>query len=313
MEIIRGAHNISAIHHGCVLAIGNFDGVHIGHQKLLHRLCKQGKTLRLPSTLIIFEPQPLEYFRAEAPPPRLSRFHEKIALINKHSKLDRVLCLSFNAKLAAMEAADITSKLLVEQLGAAYILVGDDFRFGYDRQGTVETLRLAAKQNNFQVEHHHSVLQNGHRVSSSLVRERLGDGDLAAAEQLLGHPYVLSGRVVPGRKLGQTIGVPTANLHFRRFAPPLRGVYAVSVQTGGENYTGIANLGTKPTVAGERLLLEVNLFDFQGDLYGHKLEIRFRRKVRDEQRFKNIEELKLQITSDIQTVRNWQRQGGLST
>lgn len=312
MEIIRGTHNIQPAQHGCVLAIGNFDGVHLGHQQLLHHLCEQAEALGLPSTLIIFEPQPLEYFKPDESPPRLSRFHEKIALINKHSKLDRVLCLPFNANLAARTASDITSKLLIEQLKAVYILVGDDFHFGYGRQGNVETLQAAAKHSNFQVEHLNSVLHNGHRVSSSLVRKRLMNGDLAGAEELLGHPYTLSGRVVTGRKLGQTIGVPTANIQFRRFVPPLKGVYAVAVKTGARQCVGIANLGTKPTVSGERLLLEVNLFDFQGDLYGHKLEVRFLRKVRDEQRFKDFGALKEQINADIQTVRHWHQQGEIN-
>ena len=312
MEIIRGTHNIRPAHHGCALAIGNFDGVHLGHQQLLQKLCDKAKALGVPSTLIIFEPQPQEYFNREAPPPRLSRFHEKIMLIREHSQLDRVLCLPFNAALAGRLAEDIVLQLLVGQLGAVYVLVGDDFRFGAGRTGSIKTLQAAAAESHFQVEHLHSVRRNDQRVSSSLIRAHLMQGDLAGAERLLGHGYALLGRVVRGRQLGRTLGVPTANIHFKHFMPPLRGVYAVAVEADDRSqYFGVANLGTKPTLAGERLLLEVHLFGFDGGLYGRKLKVHFRRKVRDEQRFDGVEALKAQIAKDVACVQRWEAEGAL--
>lgn len=305
MEIIRGIHNIRPEHQGCVVTIGNFDGVHHGHRMLLAHLAAKGAELGLPTLLITFEPQPREYFRGATVPARLTRFREKMSLLRR-TELDRVLCLPFNERTAGMSASYVVEQLLHEQLGAGYVVVGDDFRFGRGAEGDYTLLKAAGDRLGFGVSHMGTLTFEHERVSSSRIREVLAEGAFEEAESLLGHPYFIMGRVVYGRQLGRQLGVPTANIRLQRYRAALEGVYAVTVLDGnGREYQGVANIGVRPTVDGKEPLLEVHLFDYHGDLYGQLLSVTFRRWIRSEQSFAGLDALKAQIETDIQTARSF--------
>ncbi len=303
MELIRGRHNLHDRHRGCVLAIGNFDGVHRGHQAVLEQLAKVGKACRLPTLLMLFEPQPREFLAPDLAPPRLTRLAEKLSLLADHP-LDRVLCLRFDRNLAGLAPDAFIEHLLVAQLGVSAIVVGEDFRFGHRSSGNLTTLREAGQRLGFEVHACTRFELDGQRVSSSRVRQALATGDLVQAERLLGHPYRLLGRVMPGDRIGRDLGFPTANLPLWRRQSPLSGVFAVRVGgPGGARWSGVANIGRRPTVAGTELRLEVHLFDFDGDIYGCKLLVEFVHKLRDERRFDSLAELRQQIDQDSRAAR----------
>lgn len=300
MQIIRNIQNLKPEHHGCVATIGNFDGVHLGHQAVLGQLAEKADELNLPLTVITFEPQPQEFFRPEKCPPRLTRFREKVQALRRYA-VDRVLVLRFDEKFSQLSADDFIQNLLVNGLGVKYLVVGDDFHFGKERTGDFAMLQAAGREHGFEVVNMHTLALDEKRVSSTRVREALGAGDLNAAEKLLGRIYRMSGRVAHGDKKGRTIGFPTANIHLHRINTPLRGVFAVELfGIEGEPLAGVANLGTRPTVGGMKTLLEVHLFDFDGDIYGRHVHVDFLRKLRDEQRFDSFDDLKAQILVDAE-------------
>ena len=303
MELIRGVHNLDQRHRGCVATIGNFDGVHLGHQAVLNQTCDKAREMRLPATVITFEPQPQEYFRPEQAPPRLTRLREKMLALKPYA-IDRLLCLDFNRNFANLTAEEFINKILVDGLGVRYLVVGDDFRFGKGRQGDFEMLLRAGKHYGFEVANTHSFTQGDERVSSTLIRQALGVGDLDRVEQLLGRPYSMCGRVAHGDKRGRTIGFPTANVYLHRKKTPILGVYAVRMNDVEPSpVNGVANIGTRPTVSGTRTLLEVHLFDFDKDIYGAHIEVVFVEKIRDEKRFESFEALKQQIQLDARQAR----------
>jgi riboflavin kinase/FMN adenylyltransferase len=305
MELIRGLHNLRPRHRDCVATIGNFDGVHLGHQAVLGQLADKGVALGLPTTVISFEPQPQEYFDHGELPPRLTRLREKIRALQRFS-VDRVLCLSFKPALAQMSAEDFIQRILVEGLGIRYLVVGDDFRFGQHRAGDFAMLQRAGEQHGFEVAHMHTFQLDGERVSSTRVREALQRGDLAHAEQLLGRPYRMSGRVAHGNKRGRTIGFPTANIFLHRARTPVEGVYAVELfGVEGEPVKGVANVGIRPTIGGTQALLEVHLFDFNADIYGRHVHVDFLKHIREERRFDSFDELKTQILLDAEVAREY--------
>lgn len=305
MELIRGFHNLQPRQRGCVATIGNFDGVHLGHQAVLGQLAEAAGRLNLPSVVITFEPQPREYFGAAAETPRLTRLREKLQALRRYS-VDRVLCLPFNRRLATWSAQEFIQRLLVEGLDVKYLVVGDDFRFGHQRQGNFAMLKEAGEQYGFQVVSMHSFHVDGERVSSTRVREALVQGDMRTAEKLLGRSYRMSGRVARGDRRGRELGFPTANIHLHRQATPVRGVFAVELfGVTGEPVEGVANVGTRPTVDGTRTLLEVHLFDFAADIYGAYVEVVFLHKLRDEVRFASLEALKQQIALDVEAARRF--------
>lgn len=303
MEYIRGTHNLKPQHRGCVASIGNFDGVHLGHQAIIKQLQQEGAKRALPCTLITFEPSPNEFFQGDEAPARLMRLSEKLAMFAHHG-VDRVLGLPFNTAMANMSAEGFIETVLHQQLGVQHLVVGDDFRFGHKRAGDIHMLRQAAEQYDFQVEQTASVIVDGVRVSSSLIRACLFDADFARAARYLGQPYRMTGRVAHGDKRGRLLGVPTANMILHRRVSPLRGVYAVRIHNLGDKvYDGVANIGTRPTVGGTRTQLEAHIFDFDGDIYGQRMSVEFVAKVRDEIKFENLEQLKQQIMSDIDSAR----------
>jgi riboflavin kinase/FMN adenylyltransferase len=254
--------------------------------------------------LLTFEPLPREFFAGAAVPARLTRFREKITLL-RDTGLDQVLCLPFNELTRNYSAEWVVEQLLHERLGIRYIVVGDDFRFGKNQAGDYEYLRAAGDRLGFGVSHMGTLTFEHGRVSSSRIREVLASGDFELAAKLLGHRYFIMGRVVYGRQLGRQLGVPTANIRLQRYRAAVEGVYAVRVQGLDREYQGVANIGIRPTVDGKEPLLEVHLFDFQGDIYGRLLTVEFVRKVRDEQTFDSLDALKAQIANDIRLARSW--------
>lgn len=307
MELIRGLHNLRPAHHGCVLTIGNFDGVHLGHQAVLGRLAEKADALGVPTTVMIFEPQPQEFFAPETAPPRLTRLREKLLALRRYS-VDRVMCVRFDQKFAALPAQAFIESILVDRLGVRYLVVGDDFRFGHRRQGDFAMLQQAGERHGFEVVNMHTFVLGEQRVSSTRVREALMAGDLAQAESLLGRSYRLVGRVAHGDKRGRQLGFPTANIHLHRVSSPVQGVFAVELfGIAGEPVPGVANVGTRPTVDGRRCLLEVHLLDFSGDIYGAYVQVDFLQKIRAEQRFASVQELKAQIDKDVLVAREFFR------
>ncbi len=304
MRIIRGLHNLRSGHRGCVATIGNFDGVHLGHQAVFQHLRERAAEFGLPTTVITFEPQPQEFFMPDKAPARLTRLREKLQVM-RQCGIDRVMLLEFNARLAAMSADAFIERLLVEGLGVRFLYVGDDFRFGKGREGDIHALERAGRAHGFEVASMETFAVGRERVSSTRIRQALTEGDLETARRLLGRPYRICGRVAHGDERGRTIGFPTANIDLHRRVSPLRGVFAVRVYgLGDEPLPGVANIGTRPTVSGDtRYLLEVHLFDFDRRIYGAHVEVEFRRKLRDEQRFDSFEALRQQIEHDAQAAR----------
>ncbi|THF71006.1 MAG: bifunctional riboflavin kinase/FAD synthetase [Methylophaga nitratireducenticrescens] len=305
-KIIRGLYNLPDPAQGCVATIGNFDGVHLGHQAVLSQLAMKADILNLPAVVITFEPQPYEYFVPEKAPARLSRFREKVEALRAYS-IQKLCVLRFNRQLAEMQAETFIQKLLIEGLNVRYLVVGDDFRFGKDRQGDFALLQKVGKQRGFQVVNMHTFAIDEMRVSSTRIREALREGDLAVAERLLGRPYRMSGRVAHGDKRGRKMGYPTANIHLHRAKVPLQGVYAVQLYgIDEEPVNGVANIGVRPTVSGsDKALLEVHLFDFERDIYGEHVQVYFLKKLRDEHKFADLDQLISQIHIDSAQARHY--------
>ncbi len=307
MELIRGLHNLRPRHHGCVATIGNFDGVHLGHQAVLGQLAEKGGELGLPTTVITFEPQPLEFFAPELAPPRLTRLREKLKALRRFS-VERVLVVRFDEAFARKSAEAFIEQVLLDGLGVRYLVVGDDFRFGAGRSGDFTMLQQVGGARGMEVVRMHSFCIDEERVSSTRVREALARGDMGRAEQLLGRPYRMCGRVAHGDKRGRTIGFPTANIFLHRENTPVQGVFAVEMfGLMGEPIPGVANVGTRPTVDGTRSLLEVHLFDFSGDIYGSHVQVDFLHKIREERRFASFDALKEQIVLDTRAARMYFR------
>lgn len=305
MELIRGLHNLRKRHHGCVATIGNYDGIHLGHQAVIGQLADEAARLGLPTMVITFEPQPMEYFAPDKVPARLTRFREKLEALRRFA-VDRVLCLGFNRQLAAMSADEFIQRILVDGLGIRYLVVGDDFCFGKDRLGDFQSLVAAGEKQGFQVVNMHTFSIEGERVSSTRIRQAMQQGDLQLAEQLLGRDYRMSGRVVHGAKLGRQLGFPTANIFLHRKASPLQGIFVVEVYgLEGEPLPGVASIGTRPTVDGKQVLLEVYLLDFDRDIYGTHIQVSFLQKLRDEEKFDSLEALKDKIAEDVQQTRDF--------
>ncbi|WP_367680659.1 bifunctional riboflavin kinase/FAD synthetase [Candidatus Fukatsuia anoeciicola] len=259
MELIRGIHNIRACHHGCMLTIGNFDGVHRGHKMLLQKLKYKSQRLGLPVMVMIFEPQPLELLTKRKAPARLTPLRDKIKYLAQIG-INYLLCIKFNSFFAAISARIFITELLVKKLGIKFLIVGDDFHFGADRQGDVKLLKQAGEEFGFNVVNTNSFYDYGLRISSTIIRQALKNANFTLATALLGRPYSISGRVVRGNQVGRTLGFPTANIKLKRLLAPIKGVYVVNVY--GLSYKplpAIANIGTRPTVNGFYQQLEVHL------------------------------------------------------
>lgn len=286
----------------CAIAIGNFDGMHLGHQVLLKKLTETAKALNLTSAVMTFEPHPREFFTPESAPARLCSVREKLEYF-ADAGIDHVYVCGFNQRFAKVTAAEFMQNILRDALNAQAILVGEDFRFGAKRSGSIADF-AAAKFNLISLPQVDLAIDNAapSRVSSTRVRNALAAGKLQEAALLLGRPYSMSGKVVHGAKRGRQLGFPTANVHMRHERPALTGVYAVKLD--GRN--SVANLGVRPTIAGvPKLMLEVHVIDFNADLYGQHVHVEFLYKIRDEMKFDSLEALKAQIAIDKSTARDF--------
>ncbi len=289
---------------GCVATVGNFDGVHLGHAAILEQLQEHAVRWGVPATVILFEPQPREFFSPQYSPARIMTLREKVETFAGLG-VDRLLCVRFDKTFASQSPQEFCNDFLVKGLGIRQLVVGDDFRFGQDRSGDFATLEAAGARFGFGVEDTRTYEINGRRVSSTWVREALEKADFELAACLLGRPFSMAGRVVHGDKIGRTLGVPTANLWPNRLKSPLHGVYAVHVTLDGVARPAVANVGPRPTVGGARWRLETHLLDYDGDLYGKRVMVRFLAKLRDEHKFSGLDELKARIRVDIDAAREF--------
>jgi riboflavin kinase/FMN adenylyltransferase len=305
MQILRSIS--SAATQPIALTIGNFDGVHLGHQAMLAKLRAAAAARGLPACVMTFEPHPREFFAPDKAPVRLTSLREKLELLAQHGA-ERVHLCRFNFALAQVTAEEFIERILVRGLGVQWLQVGDDFRFGARRAGDLNMLKAHALQYGYDVEAMATVELDGERVSSTAVREALAGGDMAKAARLLGHPYRISGRVVRGDQLGRKLGFPTANVRMKHNRPPLTGIFAVEFRRGnGAPVQGVASLGVRPTVKaqGAAPALEVYLFDFKEEIYGESVSVDFLYKFRDEENYVDLETLKLQIARDVVDARDF--------
>ena len=286
----------SGSHSPCVLTIGNYDGIHLGHQDLINELLIKSKEKKIESAIMIFEPHPREFFTPKDAPSRITSLREKIEYFQT-KKIDRIYVVKFDKKFSNMSGDNFISKLK-NQISTQFILVGEDFRFGSNREFGANDLLKSSIEISILKE----VKNNNKRVSSTHVREALSSGDLNLAKILLGRDYCISGKVVYGDQRGRKIGFPTANIHMFHNRPPIKGVFAVKLN----DKFGVANLGTRPTVTGiSKLLLEVHVLDFSNNLYGQHVHITFLKKIRDEIKFGSLEALKIQIMKDIANAKTF--------
>lgn len=289
---------------GSVACIGAFDGLHLGHRALVGRAVARARELGVPAAALGFEPLPRELFATAIKPPRLMLPHAKLAGLCELG-CDRVGLLRFNRRLAAMSAEDFVRTVLVGRLAAREVWVGPEFRFGKGRGGDLALLQAMGREAGFAAHAIEPVLLDGERVSSTRIRAALAEGDFEAASRLLGRPYAVGGRVVHGRQLGRTLGYPTANLRFGNKTPALRGIYASWVHgVSAAPWPSVSSFGTRPTVFGREPLLEAHLFDFDGDLYGRRIEVEFVARLRDEEKFADLPSLVSQMHRDEAQARS---------
>jgi riboflavin kinase/FMN adenylyltransferase len=312
MELVRGLHNFGPRarrlasrpgERGCVLTIGNYDGVHRGHQEMIRLVKRRAEEFRCAATVLVFEPSSKEFIDPAGAPPRLTRWREKFLALASCG-VERLVTLRFDDEMRCKTPQHFVEQLIVQGLGVRHMVVGDDFRYGTKAGGTIDSLRDAGCTHGFSVEQMAPFVFDGVRVSSTLVRERLEKGDYAGAARLLGRGYRMLGRVVHGEALGRTLGFPTANLRLLRRKSPIHGVLAVRVhgiEAGPRD--GVASLGTRPTVNGIEPLLEVHVFDFAGDLYGRAIEVEFIAKLRDEEKFDSLDSMMVQMRADAALAR----------
>jgi riboflavin kinase/FMN adenylyltransferase len=306
MKILRGLYSPDA--QPVALTIGNFDGVHLGHQALLNELCAAAKARGLQTAVVIFEPHPREFFTPQQAPARLTSLREKLELFAGIG-IDRVHVCRFNARFAKMDAADFIHDLH-EKLHARYVLIGDDFRFGSGRAGDFALMEKIGSQRGFVVQAVHTVAHDGVRISSTAVRAALSAGQLRTAQRYLGRHYSISGRVVHGDGMGEKLGFPTANIQLKHNRPPLSGIYVVNAHAEGLGVLqGVASLGVRPTVKhDDKPVLEVHLFEFTQQIYGKHLRVEFLQKLRDEEKYPDLATLTRQIALDVEHAKKWFKQ-----
>lgn len=305
MKLIRGLHNLRPQHHSEVATIGNFDGVHLGHQKIIKEVVRRSSERQQKSTLVCFEPLPREYFLGDQAPARLTPLRDKYLLL-KALGINQLLVLDFNKKMAGMPATDFVQQVLVDGLQIKRLKVGDDFKFGLNREGNFDLLEQMGIKHDFKVLNTNTLRDNDDRISSTLIRQALEQDDLERVSELLGRPFSMGGIVIHGEKRGRQLGFPTANVSIARRVSPVRGVYAVEVEgINDHNMYAVANIGTRPTVGGTGFLIEAHIFDFDGDLYGQRINVILKHKIRDEKKFDGLDELVAQIAQDKQTAQHY--------
>lgn len=302
MQLVRGIHNIQPEDHGCVLTIGNFDGVHKGHQRVISALVAKAKNLNCVAAVLVFEPQPQELFSPDKAPARLCRLRDKYALLAALG-VQRLICVNFTHKFASQSAEQFIENLLVEKLGIKHLIVGDDFHFGKNRVGDFAMLSQAGKSFGFDVTDTASCKMANCRISSTEIRRALEQDNLIDVENMLGRPYSIIGKVFHGDKRGRQLGFPTANVLLKRRNSPLSGVFAVKVNTVNGTFNGVANIGARPTINGVRQQLEVHIFNFNDDLYGQCIEVVIKKKLRQVMKFDDLTALTAQIKLDSEQAK----------
>jgi riboflavin kinase/FMN adenylyltransferase len=304
MRITHGFRPLGTPH---AVTIGNFDGLHLGHKAMLARLQDVARARGLASCVLSFEPHPREFFAPEQAPARLSSLREKAECLQRLG-IDRLHVFRFDRAFSALSPAAFIEQVLGHTLQARYVLVGDDFRYGAKRAGDFALLKQAGESLGFDAEFLPTVEFAGERASSTAVRQALAGGELDHAARLLGRPYSISGRVVHGDKLGRDIGFPTANIQLKHNRPPLMGIFAVEVcGLNGEPLQGVASLGRRPTVKGADAVpvLEVHLFDFDAEIYGRRVRVDFLHKLRDEEKYPDLDSLVAQIRRDVDNAKHY--------
>jgi len=322
MQLIRGLHNLSNVkinaqvnakfnliknlkHVGSVVTIGNFDGVHLGHQAILREVKNRAFNMNCLSAVMFFEPQPREFFDAQNAPLRISSLQDKL-LQFKRANIDLAICLKFNQYLANLTAQDFIHKILVKKLKVKHVIIGNDFCFGKNRAGNFELLQMLGQKHSFSVSMCKEFKLNNKRISSTNLRCELSASNLTAVKQMLGRSFSITGRVVHGNKLARTLNAPTANLNLLGKKLPFNGVFVALVQIGNFCYNAVANLGVRPTVTNDNVqYLEVHILNFNADLYGRKIKVLFLHKLRAEQKFSNLDELCCQIAIDINSAKQY--------
>lgn len=304
MQLIRGIHNIRPSDSGCVLTIGNFDGVHLGHRRVISALVEKARALNTVAAVMVFEPQPQELFSPDTAPARLTRLRDKYKLLQELG-VERLICVNFDRAFASQSAEYFIEHLLVERLGIKQLIIGDDFRFGKNRRGDFTMLKAAGENFGFEVADTASFKLSMCRISSTEVRQALERNDLTTAEQMLGRPYSIIGRVFHGDKRGRQLGFPTANVMLKRRVSPISGVYTVKIKLADKSFYGVANVGSRPTVSGIRQQLEVHIFDFNQQIYGQIIEVVLLKKLRDEMKFASLDALTNQIAVDSEQAKHY--------
>lgn len=302
MQLIR---DTSHVLNQSIVTIGNFDGLHLGHQTLIKKLVATAHQMNLPSVFLTFEPHPTEYFAPKNSAARLMRFSEKWREIKKYG-VDYFYCLRFNKKLAELSATDFVKQILVNQLHIKKIIIGDNFRFGAKRLGDVALLTLLSKQYRFDVEAIAQSLFNGERISSTRVRHAIAQGHFHSVLALTGKAFTLSGKVSYGNQMGRTLGFPTANIYLKRKQVPMMGIFIVCIHgLNNKIMQGVASIGCRPTFNGKQIILEVFIFDFDELIYGRCITIEFLKKIRDEIKYESIDELVTQMRHDVDTAKKY--------
>nr|BET44917.1 MAG: bifunctional riboflavin kinase/FAD synthetase [Candidatus Aschnera chinzeii] len=306
VKLIRGIHNIQTHHHGCALTIGNFDGMHRGHQYLLSNLNKISKKDKIPMMVMIFEPQPLEFLSNSKSPMRLSALRDKINFFIQYN-IDYLLCIKYNYQFASLSAYDFIKKLLVHKLNIKYLVIGSDFRFGNNREGNHKLLYQASKKYNFKVINIINICHRKRKISSTTIRTAISMNNFKYAENLLGHQYCLTGKVIEGNKIGNLLGFPTANILYKQSNIPIKGVYIVLVYgiINNSALKAVANIGVCPTINGTKQKIEVHLIDICINIYRYYIKIIFCKKLRNEKKFSSIKKLKKQIKKDICNAKHY--------
>ncbi|MDH5215945.1 MAG: bifunctional riboflavin kinase/FAD synthetase [Gammaproteobacteria bacterium] len=305
MYLVRTAASFpfDLVRQGSVATIGAYDGLHLGHQQLLQTVRDRAKKHGLPTVVMSFEPMPREYFATSSPPARLMRFREKFDALDS-AGIDIFYCPRFGSSMRQIDANTFIRRILIHAMNVRDLVVGNDFRFAANREGSIEHLRRAGRALGFDIQQVPSVISGGERVSSTAVRNALADGDLAHAGRLLGKPYSMSGKVIKGERVGRKLGFPTANVNLRRRQSPVMGIFAARVHgLGGQALDAVASVGTRPTFDGTKPILEVHIFDFDRDIYGKYIHVEFVERLRDERRFSNAEALVEQMHRDSQQAR----------
>ena len=301
MKIYKNA-NLNKKHHKGVIAIGNFDGIHLGHQKVINEARKKAKSKKLPFGIITFEPVPVMYFNSKIKNHRINSLEQKKIQLKK-LKLDFLIIIKFNKIFSSLTAEKFIKEIIYNKTKCSFLYVSKNFKFGYKRRGNIQTLKKYEKLYNFKSLITKPYKKNKKIISSTLIREKIINGKIREANTLLNREWNIKGKVIKGRQLGRKIGFPTCNLQLNDYIVPRNGVYAVKVKGSNFNKKGIANVGFRPTFNGKKLLLETNIFGIDKNLYNKEIDISFKKFIRREKKFKNLEHLKKQIKIDIKKAK----------